>query len=488
MSDVLFLFICFFFLYFLLLFLKIRYLCIVMMKNSFLMMCRIKLLFCLSLLGILLSTSCTRVIDEEGFVAEEGHSVKIMTRSDMALAYPLTLYAFDSNTGEMRGKVCAVDDADELLLHLPQGKYHLLALGGVDECNVPDSPTWEDVIALPATNCLPSPLQMGMGDVLVARNTTVNITLYHQVAAVDLCLTDIPVGVKTVSVSLSLLYNRLKFNGETSGSAVANVDLKKQPDGTWTAPTFYVLPTVSNKLVLSITTVTDGGQETYGYTYNGGLKANTPYVLSGSFKQGFKVDGLLELAGWHEPQTVVFTFGGGDEGEGEVENDKVESGDEEIGTDEMPVAGTLWQGHFVAAVENVSDTEVELLLLSLAEWRGVPSAYNAENPDLALEVVAEYEEDGLTGWSIPTKDEAKLMRGFIGNDSLLETNRFLASQDIVGLSDNMEDEDGNKVRYLCENAKMAFVWDVQTSNTISKCGTKRTYYMRAIKRVKVALK
>lgn len=444
----------------------------------------------LCLLLSLVTMSCTRVIDDELVHTDETNTIRVMTRSEAPVSYPLTLYAFDVETREMCAMVKADEAGDELALHLPEGAYHLLALGGADECKVPSMPTLDDVLTLPAVNRLSSPLQMGMGDIMVAQHATVNITLYHQVSAIDLCLRDIPKNVEAVNVGMSLLCNKLALNGSTSGSVTTSIDLTRQADGSWTAPTFYTLPTSSKKLTLSITTVTaDDERETYAYTYPGSLEANTPYALIGSFLYGFSVNGVVSLAGWREQQMVTFSFGHGN-GENDEEEDAPEVGgggdDDETVVGGIPAAGTMWQGHFVGAVDETSDTEAELLLLSLSEWRGVPSAYNVFSPGMAEELVAAYNEDGMTGWSIPTKDEARLIRESIGNDRLEATNLFLASQDVVGLTDNLEDDEGNMVRYLCEGAQLAFVWDVGTSNTISKCGTKRTYYLRAIKRVKVS--
>lgn len=67
---------------------------------------------------------------------------------------------------------------------------------------------------------------------------------------------------------------------------------------------------------LSITTISPSGTQTYGYTHNETLEANTPYSIAGSFTKGFSVNGTITLAGWNEPKEINFLF----------EEDNVDSG------------------------------------------------------------------------------------------------------------------------------------------------------------------
>lgn len=430
-------------------------------------------------------TACTRAIDD-GVIEpakEYVKSVQIVTRAETEVIYPLTLYAFDSETGELSSKVTATASDEVLRLSLPEGKYHFVALAGTEECTVPSVPTIEDVVQLPVLNRLSEPVQMGMADMQVSLNTTVSLMMYYQVASVTLSLSGIPSDAEGVRVTLSSLYNQLAFDGSYSGEIATTVELSRQTDGVWTAPTFYTLPGVSQQLALSIVISRSGNEQTYGYMCRGTLAAGTPYLLSGSFGDGFSVNGTVSAAGWKATEQLDFVFGAGNNPEDNPET----GGDDNEPANAFPTAGSLWNGHFVGAVENMTETTAELLLLSRDEWRAVPSAYNAESPDAALTAVNEYEEDGLGGWSIPTSDEAKSIRNAVGNTSLGVTNDTLAANGFTPLSDDTMDENGNNVRYLCESATRAFVWNVATSKAISRAGSKRTYYLRAVKRVKVKL-
>ena len=438
-----------------------------------------KLFLLLNIMTAFALLSCSRVIDEEvETAAGKENNVRILTRAQDEIHYPVTLYAFSSEADEVVAQTVAASASETLDLALPAGHYRLVALSGSEGYSLSSSPTLDDVIAM-EDDCASQPLQMGTADVEVTQHTSVSLTMYYQVASVDLSLTDIPSEVTAVCVTLSPLRNTLTFGGTYDGSTAVTVSLSRQTDGTWTTPRFYTFPGASSRLTLSISLTRANSEQVYAYVCDCTLEAGTPYVLSGSYAQGFSVNGVVNAAGWNAAKEITFNFGtnaGSEE----------EKGDEETPvTGTIPEAGTLWNGHIVGAVENVTENDAELLLLSRDEWQGVCSAYNEEYPGQAQTAVDSYTEDDLTGWSIPTTDEAKAIRTAIGNTLLATTNTFLASVNYTPLSDNMEDAEGNMVRYLCQSAERAFTWNTATSNSVSKAGKKRTYYLRAVKRVTV---
>lgn len=234
---------------------------------------------------------------------------------------------------------------------------------------------------------------------------------------------------------------------------------------------------------MSIAITTPAGTQTYGYTYPGKLEANVPYVFSGSFQSGFGINGVIALAGWESPKEVTFSFGPGSAGDDDVSG----PADDLLPTytvAALPDAATLWGSHLVAAVQHATDYDAELLLLSTAEWTDITSSTHAETPGMASDIAVAYREDDLEGWHIPTRDEAKLMHLFVGLESLDETNEALYAYNMVPLSVG-EDVNGEKVRYLCDDATYTYAWD---ATTLSKAGTKRTYHLRLVKWVRVELK
>ena len=238
---------------------------------------------------------------------------------------------------------------------------------------------------------------------------------------------------------------------------------------------------IADKLGINVSKV-------YGYSHNTGLDANTPYNIMGNYKTGFVVNGVINLAGWNAPQEINFTFGVGsnenEEDSDEEDNEDTDEEREEYTVNSIPKVGTIWNNHFVATVLDATASEAELLLLSTTEWDGVTSATHAETPHMAANFAASYTEDGMTNWSIPTRDEAKLMRTAIGLDKLESINAVLKANNIPQLNIGESDK-GESIRYLCDDATFTFVWD---GTSISKSGTKRTYNLRLIKRVKVVVK
>lgn len=96
---------------------------------------------------------------------------------------------------------------------------------------------------------------------------------------------------------------------------------------------------------------------------------------------------------------------------------------------------------------------IALTLLSASEWVGVPSANAQEKSEVAQLLADECAEAGETGWRMPTRGEAQLIRQLC-SDELLESER-----------------------YLCDGGTFTFARD---SKTVSKAGTKKRYALRLV--------
>lgn len=439
--------------------------------------------FLLALLTCIICTSCEKVeLDDIDGTTEGTTKVKILTRSTNgeSAVLPLMIYAFDLNTGYLANCISIESESDSPVLSLSPGNYQVVALSFSNVCSVDSPNEIEDFLQLPEENYIDEPLKMGSATVNVTSNTTANITLYNQVCAIDISLSDIPSDVTDVNVTLSFLYNAITFSGNLLGNGATTVRLTRDSNGVWNAPRFYILPNKNNRLTLSISTTSPVGEQTYGYTYNGKLEANTPYAIKGSYSNGFSVNGVVNLAGWNNPQQINFHFGSTNT-PNDSPSEPTEDDMQEYTVASIPTAGTLWENHFVAAVLDATATSAELILLSTAEWTDITSAFHADTPTMATDIASSYIEGEIREWSLPTREEAKLMRSTIGLGLLSKTNSVLASNSIPPLASG-EQEDGNKVRYLCDEAAYTYAWD---SSTTSKSGSKRTYHLRLIKRIRV---
>lgn len=462
----------------------------------------------LILLAALFSTgSCVNSIDDDG---EEAIStqLRISTRgngSGSSLSYPIRLYAFDA-AAKLQASTTLNSAADNSVLTLTDGTYHLVALSGTAECILPTSGiTRQSTISLPAAGYTTGEaLQMGCADVTVkGGKATVDIRLTYRVACLDLKLIDLPETTAAASISLSMLYGTMDFTGTygEEGKTVT-VACNKQKDGSWKTPTFFTLPGSGNALTLSITLTDNGKTETYGYTYTGKLEAGTPYALVGSYKEGFSVDENITIEGWGKQKDIDFNFGKdtGDSGSGEGGSGSG-SGDEGGGSGSdvapnadgsytvtvLPTAQSIWNGHFVVAVQNATASGAELLLLSLHDWTDVSSASSTkENKIEAADAVATYIEGKMTSWNIPSKDEAKVIQKACGGTALAAANSLLSTAGGDALMGDEEDSHGEKVRYLCEGAESSYSLKATSSN-ITLAGPSRMYNLRAVRKVKVVI-
>lgn len=154
--------------------------------------------------------------------------------------------------------------------------------------------------------------------------------------------------------------------------------------------------------------------------------------------------------------------------------------------------GTLFfpsDRHVVALELEKGEESSKVLYVSLYEWEKVKSAYSDDDPGMALAIAEKYKEGDVTGWRLPTRDEAALLRnkynrseegGELVNDDALQT-----------LNDEILEAGGKKMyamekndrkpayRYLCEEATYTF--SLKTGSKTSKAGRTATYYLRLVK-------
>lgn len=111
------------------------------------------------------------------------------------------------------------------------------------------------------------------------------------------------------------------------------------------------------------------------------------------------------------------------------------------------------------------------------------SAFNETSPTQAFSLAQSYAEDALTGWRIPTEEEGRLLYSAY-NDSPSGSSpleKLLGSSSASSVA--LVDDKGEKLRYLCADAKKTYSFGV---NSILAAGkTVKTYHLRLVKTVKV---
>lgn len=420
--------------------------------------------------------SCQQLPEDDGWMSDgEEKTVKVKVRSagEAEIVYPLYLYAFNSK-GSLAASQTIADAGVEVALPLSKGDFQIVAVSGVsDGYELPDEPELDDVITLVSSDGADTPLMVGRANVEVsdAEESSVQITLTYVVAALNVKLKDVPSNVSVVQLALSPLYSSLSMGGEYGGdSQKVKVDCSLVSEGVWAAETTYIFPGSGKETVFSIYFKTDDGTEvTYGYTYRGVPEANHLFNVTGSYAGGVIVGGNFDVTDWEGSIDVEFEFGA-EIVPGE-EEDVEEGGDEqpEVKLEGVPEVGTIWNDMIVVDMGEADDTGVDLLLMSLDEW----DAYVSE----AESVEDGYSVNGITGWRLPTHDEAAMLRARFCGNNLWELNELIAEYDpeLYGLA-NGDDE-----RYLClkDGAYYTFRFVAGTSTT--KAGKKRSYYVRLVK-------
>ncbi|MCQ2221501.1 MAG: FimB/Mfa2 family fimbrial subunit [Prevotella sp.] len=426
--------------------------------------------------------SCEKIdmteTESEGTTDSAVKSLSIRTRSAdaSALPYPITLYAFDSN-GKCKAQTTITEgvNREEPSFSLPRGQYSITAM------HVPSSYPAQassmektSMINMPSSNYATEPLYLGTAEVnLTSNNQTADITLNLKQAKLCISLTEVPADVTSISVTIGAPYTKLSIAGDHSEQKDITIQCSKA-DNKWTTGTVYTLPSTGNAVNFTFKlNAKDGSQTTYSYTYNGALNAGTPYNFEGKYSpkntpDEFALNSNINVGTWNATITKGFSFGPGASHE-----------NESMTVTEFPKDGDVWNGHVVALADMIDSNTCNIMLISLEEWTNVYSANNAEKYSDAEDKAREYTEKGITGWRIPSKDEAKQLKEVYGTESNFTfLNKQLESCNGAQLS--LTDGSSN-ARYLCEDATYAFGF--KSSSTISAAGATVKYHLRLIKTI-----
>ena len=402
-------------------------------------------------------------------------TVKVRSSEEAKIDYPLYLYAFNKS-GKLAASQTIDEEGKDMALTLSKGDFQVVAVAGVcDDYELPENPSLEDAIVLSNDKGAETPLMIGKADINASRSsgTTAEIALSYVVAQLNVKLKNVPSDISTVQLSISPLHSELSFGGEYGGDAQkVNVNCTLDKDSIWSAQPTYIFPGSSKETIFSIYfEKEDSTKITYGYTYQGTPEANHPFNITGSFADGIIVGGSFEITGWEEAINVEFTFGANVV----PDEEETESDEPEIDLSSVPEVGSIWNGTIVADIGEADENGVNLLLMSLDEWEATTS-------DIS-DIMDGYSVNELTGWRLPTHDEAALLRARFSGTGRLELNELIEEYDpdLYGLAN------GEKERYLCLKNDAYYSFRFVSGTTTTKAGEKRTYYVRLVKTYSMAL-
>ena len=418
------------------------------------------------------AVSCQQLADDM-LLAQEKGTLKVKTRSAVneAIIYPILLYAF-SEDGDCVVSQTVEDEAEPVQLSLPAGKYRVVAIAGTSEdYEIPSKPNLENEIKLLGDKGAETPLMLGKADVTIGadKESKLELSLSYSVASIDVALSQVPLEVESIQVTLSSFYSSMNMNGEYVDAGYSlTLDCSLETENRWSSQTRYVFPGNGSQVTLSIAMKLKNGEElTYGYVWKDVPLSNQPYRLQGEYTDGYSLNGTFTVLGWNEAKEVEFTFGNVPPSDGE--EDTEDEGNSDVDLSGLPEIGSIWNGTIVADVIETDESGADILLLSLDEWDATISQVE--------DVVFDYTINGISDWRLPTHEEAAILRVKFSGDARVELNERIAEYDseLYGLAN------GDKERYLClKDGKLySFQFIAGTGTTVA--GEKRSYYVRLVK-------
>ena len=374
-------------------------------------------------LAAVLLTACENGLDDGG----EGLSpsptgqvtnsvLQVRTRGtspseEATIAYPVQVYV-------MQGDMCCAaqtigDEGQTLNIDLMEGTYSVYAIAGASATDY-TLPTQSEGTS---TSAITLKEGKAHGDLMAATATatlvdggtnTVTLGLQRKTMLLqDVTIKKVPTAATAVSVTIAPLWQSLTVGGtySTAGGS-QTIALTRQDDNrTWTleGEAIHLLPPSNQPASVSVNITIDGATKTYTYSCSDQLEAGYKINIDGTYSEavGVTLTGTITGATWLGERTISFEFdesgsssASGDDDSGDDSSD--DSGDDDSG--ELPSAGDTYKGCYVLAVSVIDANSAELTLLSPNE-RSVSSDSDANNALATLGV------DGISDWSIPTKDQ-----------------------------------------------------------------------------------
>lgn len=373
---------------------------------------------------LLVQASCVNKIDDDDELppnlAHSNSNLTIITRTgaaDEKISYPVHLYLFDGMDKCVGRQTMSDASSNTISFKLTAGTYTILAFAGAteDNYNLPDAKT--------ATRTTAISLKAGKNhtDLMTASSTTTlaenednttTLALKRKVMLIkNAVVNDLPDGLSTVSLQVQPLYESILLNGEYGAgtSGLYTLQLEKQADGSWSAPTEnYLLPGNANATITIKTVDTGNAVKSYSFSSETKMETNYQFNIEGTYKAetGIVLTGTVSGDSWAGTKNITFNFdadGSSSESGGTTGGGNNPGGGD--ATDGIPLAGSSYRGCYVLSVTNVSATSATLTLLAPAEVTGV-------NKDEAMAIenaIAQCSVAGISGWRLPDETEAKII-------------------------------------------------------------------------------
>lgn len=370
-----------------------------------------------SALAVLGLTACEKGLTDD--IGDVGNGqvtnamLQVRTRSgggsgdEATVAYPVQVYVFQGD--ECRAVQTIGDEGQTLNIALTEGTYTVYAVGGASTADYV-LPTQSEGTS---TSAITLKEGKAHGDLMAATATatlvdggtnTVTLGLQRKTMLIqNIEIKKVPTAATAVSVTIAPLWQSLTVSGNFStAGASRTIALTRQSDGrTWLSTTdVHLLPPSSQPASVSVNITIGGTTKTYTYSTSDQLEAGYKINIDGTYTEavGVTLSGTITGAEWLGERTIRFDFDeNGSTASGE-NNGSVDDGSAVGNSNNFPKAGDTYEGCYVLAVTTIDANSAELTLLSPNEST-VTSASNANAALATLGV------DGISDWSIPTKDQ-----------------------------------------------------------------------------------
>lgn len=424
------------------------------------------------LLLMLLLYSCSKYTIDEG--SGSGMDVHIKFQKNASgdafeMEYPVRVFCTDIAGANI--KDVTFRQGDEITFPLAKGEYGINVFVGLDENNytLKDKPDGKQMVTMKNSSMAEKALRAAHTSLEIDRQTDINMIPAYVVASAEVELSNIPAGVKSVRIDIFPVSSGYNTCGGYSEDTQSGVIECYEKSGKWVSDKRYFFPVENRKTTISVSI--DKGDETdnYSYTFIDGMKAGQPYKFTGGYSDGLNMDGDFQISGWNMEKEIVLDF----EDEtlvGEDEGDIPSYDIETFIVEAIPSADVIWGPFYVWKVEEQSANEALVTIISPDQW------FQTFEEGEALEILSNYEIDGMTGWRTFTKAEAEeFYKEFSGE--LEDLNAYLEKN---GHSTFYVE---NERRYLCENCEYTF--RLEDMLRFSKAGYKTKYYLRPIKTIRL---
>ena len=435
------------------------------------------------ILFMLLLTSCSKYTIEDG--SGSGIDVNIKFQKNAAgeafdMEYPVRVFCTDAAGKNIIDKTFR--QGDEMKLSLAEGEYGINAFVGMDEgCYMlKNGIDGKQMVTMKSNSMSDKPLMAAHTTLQIDKQTDVNMVPAYVVASAEVEFTNIPSGVKSVSVSVSPVYSGYNISGGYSDETQSGMIQCYEKDGKWISDQKFFFPVEKRKTTVSVSIDRGDKVDNYSYTMINGLRPGQPYKFTGGYEgdggdsgNGLNMDGEFQISGWNMEEEIVLDLEdetpveGGEDGDVDIPDYEIET----FLVESIPNADVIWGPFYVWRVETQSADEAIVTIISPDQW------FRKFAKGEAIQILKNYDIDGMTVWRTFTKTEAE------------EFHKDF-STDLNGLNSFLE-ENGHNIfytenRYLCENGEYAF--NIFGSTNIRPAGTTVKYYLRPIKTIKLKLR